>query len=55
MILAVVAAQLGYSLSKRAEGDRAKFMRSSLGYGVATLLVLYAIPWWRPLLPWYWG
>ena len=60
MILAVVAAQLGYSLSKRAHTDRAKFVRSSLGYGLATLLVLYAIPWpglsyGRPLLPWYWG
>lgn len=51
MILAVVAAQLGYSLAKRAESDRAKFVRSSVGYLVAAVLVAYAIPWWRPLLP----
>ncbi len=51
MILAVVAAQLGYSLAKRAPSDRAKFVRSSAGYLVAAVLVAYAIPWGRPLLP----
>ena len=51
MILAIVAAQLGYSLAKRAPDDRAKFVRASVGYTVAALLVAYAIPWWRPLLP----
>lgn len=51
MILAVVAAQLGYSLARRAASDRAKFVRASVGYTVAALLVAYAIPWWRPLLP----
>lgn len=51
MVLAVIAAQLGYSLAKRADSDRAKFVRASVGYTVAALLVAYAIPWWRPLLP----
>lgn len=51
MILAVIVAQLGYSLSKRATTDRAKFLRSSLGYIVATVLVLFGIPWWRPFFP----
>lgn len=51
MILALVAAQLGYSLGKRAPTDRAKFMRSSIGYVLAGLLLAYGIPWWRPLFP----
>jgi ABC-type dipeptide/oligopeptide/nickel transport system permease component len=51
MILALIAAQLGYSLAKRANTDRAKFMRSSIGYILAALLMAYGIPWGRPLLP----
>jgi hypothetical protein len=51
MILAVIVAQLGYSLSKRAATDRAKFVRSSIGYVLATVLVLFGIPWWRPFFP----
>ena len=51
MLIAVVIAQLGYSLGKRAPTDRAKFVRSSIGYVIAALLIAYGIPWWRPLLP----
>jgi hypothetical protein len=51
MILAVIVAQLGYSLSKRAKADKAKFTRSSLGYVLATVLVIFGIPWWRPFFP----
>jgi hypothetical protein len=51
MILALIAAQLGYSLAKRAKSDRAKFVRSSIGYVLAALLIAYGIPWWRPLFP----
>lgn len=52
MILAVVSAQLGYSLSKRVEGDRKKFVRAGIGYGLAGILLIVGIPWWRPLIPW---
>jgi hypothetical protein len=52
MLLAVASAQIGLSTAKRAEGDRAKFVRASIGYGLAMALILYGIPWWRPLLPW---
>lgn len=55
MIAAVVIAQVGYSVGKRAGSDRAKFAWNAAGYGIAMLLVLSLIPWWRPLLPWYWG
>lgn len=55
MIAAVVIAQIGYSVGKRAGSDRAKFLWNAAGYGIAMLLILSLIPWWRPLLPWYWG
>jgi hypothetical protein len=52
MLLAVVAAQLGTSLARRAEADRTKFLRATLGYGVAALFIVWATPWGRSLLPW---
>ncbi|UCH24499.1 MAG: hypothetical protein JSV66_11125 [Trueperaceae bacterium] len=52
MLLAVVSAQLGYSLARRAPTDRAKFVRSSIGYLIAALLLVYGIPWGRSLIPW---
>ena len=52
MILAIVAAQLGYSLSKRADGDRKKYVRASIGYALSGVLLIVGIPWWRPLIPW---
>lgn len=55
MVLAVAAAQAGFSLAKRAKDDRARFVRSAVGYTAAMVLVLSLTPWWRPLLPWYWG
>ena len=56
MFLAVVIAQVGFSLSKRADGDRAKFLRASICYSIAGLLILLSIPWsfvkyGRPLFP----
>lgn len=51
MIIAFVVAQVAYSISKRTAHDRGKFMRSSIGYVLATVLVLFAIPWWRPFFP----
>lgn len=52
MLLAVVAAQLGTSLARRAEADRAKFLRATLGYAVAAVFIVWATPWGRSLLPW---
>jgi hypothetical protein len=51
MIMAFVVAQVAYSVSKRATSDRARFVRSSIGYVLATVLVLFGIPWWRPFFP----
>ncbi|MEM7737126.1 MAG: hypothetical protein AAF267_15190 [Deinococcota bacterium] len=50
MILAFVPAQLGYSMSKRAEANGRKYMWAAVGYTLGTLGMLVAIPWWRPLL-----
>lgn len=52
MILAVVAAQLGTSLARRAKTDRAKFLRATVGYAVAMLFIVWATPWGRTLIPW---
>jgi membrane protein DedA with SNARE-associated domain len=60
MLVAVVVAQLGYSLAKRAATDRAKFLRSAIAYSIAALLILASIPWpfmkyGRPLFPSFGG
>jgi hypothetical protein len=52
MFLAVAVAQTGFSLSKRAGSDRAKFLRASICYTISLILILAAIPWARPLFPW---
>lgn len=52
MLLAVVAAQLGYSLARRATTDRARFSRATIGYGLAAALIAYGVPWGRSLIPW---
>lgn len=52
MILAVVAAQLGTSTARRADSDRAKFLRSTIGYAVAALFIVWSTPWGRSLVPW---
>ncbi len=56
MFLAVIIAQVGFSLSKRAPDDRARFLRGAIAYTVAGVLILAAIPWpfmkiARPLFP----
>ncbi|HEY5811459.1 MAG TPA: hypothetical protein VIT23_02250 [Terrimicrobiaceae bacterium] len=55
MLLAVIIAQVGYSISKRATNDRAKFLRSAIAYTVALLLILGSIPWDRPFFPAFGG
>jgi uncharacterized membrane protein YcfT len=60
MLLAVVIAQAGYSISKRAATDRGKFLRATIAYSIAALLILASIPWpfmkyGRPLFPSFGG
>jgi hypothetical protein len=60
MILAAVVAQAGYSVSKRAITDRARFLRAGVAYAAAGLIILASIPWpfmkyGRPLFPTFGG
>jgi uncharacterized membrane protein YcfT len=60
MVLALVIAQVGYSISKRATTDRGKFLRAAIFYSIAGLLILASIPWpfmkyGRPLFPSFGG
>lgn len=56
MLLAVIIAQAGFSLSKRAGTDRAKFLRATICYTISAVLIFASIPWpfmkaARPLFP----
>ena len=56
MLLAVVVAQVGYSISKRVPTDRGKFLTAAIFYPIEGLLILASIPWpfmkyGRPLFP----
>jgi hypothetical protein len=60
MLLAVVVAQVGYSISKRAPTDRGKFLRAAIFYSIAGVLILASMPWpfmkyGRPLFPSFGG
>ncbi|MDX1993084.1 MAG: hypothetical protein SF029_11875 [bacterium] len=50
MMIAIGIVHMGRARSRKAEGDRAKFRWAIICYTLATLLILAAIPWWRPLL-----
>lgn len=52
MIVAVIVAQLGYSMSKRVPSDRSKYWRATVGYLLAALLIFWATPWGVRLIPW---
>lgn len=47
MLLALACVHVGSVLTKRAELDRAKFLRSAVSFAAATGLILAGIPWWR--------
>lgn len=50
-VLAAVLATVGSVRAKRLAGDRARFQSGAIFAGLALLLTLMAIPWWRGLLP----
>lgn len=47
MILAVVAAQIGRSKSKKATDDKVKFKLQTIFFGISLVLLLLGIPWSR--------
>jgi len=50
MVLAVVFVHIGTLGARRAADDRGRFLRSVIWFSLTALVVLAAIPWWRPLL-----
>ncbi len=48
MLLAVIAVTVGSSVAKRAATDQAKFKKVAIWFTVAFILILVAIPWFRP-------
>ncbi len=50
MIVALVLAHVGRSIAKRASEAVEKHKRTLIFYGLSVLVILLAIPWWRPLL-----
>lgn len=50
MLLAVVFAHLGSILPRKAQEPTAKFMRAAIPFTMMFILIIYGIPWWRPLL-----
>lgn len=51
MVIAVILAHVAVIMVKRATTSAAKFRRAAIWTTLSVLAVLFAIPWWRPLLP----
>ena len=51
MVIAVILVHIGRALSRRADNDNGKFKRAAIFFTLGLLVVLAAIPWFRPLLP----
>jgi hypothetical protein len=51
MLVALVLVHIRGGVVRSADGDRAKHRRAAVLYTLATLAIIVAIPWWRPLLP----
>jgi hypothetical protein len=50
MVVAVVFVHIGTLGARRAADDRRRFFRSVIWFSLTALVLLAAIPWWRPLL-----
>jgi hypothetical protein len=50
MFLAVICAHLGAALARKGKTELRKYRGAALAFSVSLLLMLAAIPWWRPLL-----
>lgn len=49
MLIAIGATHMGAAIAQKGATDKAKHMRAAVFFGIAGLLMVYAIPWWRPL------
>ncbi len=48
MVLAIVAMTIGGSVAKRATSDTGKFKSITIWFSIALVMILMAIPWFRP-------
>jgi hypothetical protein len=53
MVVAVVLAHMGRSLSKKASGDAAKFQRAGIFFALTLIAILAGTPWFRSLNPFH--
>jgi hypothetical protein len=51
MVAAIVLAHIGRSRAKKQDSDKGKFRTTAIFFTISLLIVLAAIPWDRPLLP----
>lgn len=51
MLLALIFSHLGSILPRRAKDDASKFRMAAIWISLAVLLILFGIPWARPLFP----
>ena len=51
MVLALIFVHLGSVLPRRVENSKGKYMRAAIFFGLTLLLLIFGIPWSRPLLP----
>lgn len=50
MVVALVIVHVTSASARKAPDDQGKHRRAAIGYTLATMAMLVAIPWWRPLL-----
>ena len=43
------------AMARRVASDRGKFVRATIGYAVAAVLIVWITPWGRNLVPWFAG
>ncbi|MFL7837501.1 MAG: hypothetical protein ACK2T4_08985 [Candidatus Promineifilaceae bacterium] len=51
MLLAIIVAHVGRSRARKQETDKNKYRTTAIFFTIALLIILAAIPWFRPLLP----
>ena len=51
MIVAVILAHIGSVMVKRAAESRSKYIRAAIWFTITALVIVVAIPWWRPMFP----
>jgi uncharacterized membrane protein YozB (DUF420 family) len=51
MILAVIIVHVGNVVARRGSNSMLQHRRAAIAYTIVAIILVIAIPWWRPLLP----